>query len=53
MNIQLVRVGADQTAAGGHWNGAIDSESGEFVYVAIPETAPLVAICTWTQTSTI
>lgn len=34
----LVRVGADQSAGGGHFNGPVNSETGEFVYVAIPET---------------
>lgn len=41
LNALLVRVGADQSAGGGHWNGAVDSESREFVYVAIPESAPV------------
>jgi hypothetical protein len=41
LNALLVRVGADQSAGGGHWNGAINGESREFVYVAIPESAPL------------
>lgn len=39
MNALLVRVGADQSAAGGHWNGAINTGTREFVYVAIPENA--------------
>jgi hypothetical protein len=39
MNALLVRVGADQSAEGGRWNGPVDSSSGEFVYVAIPESA--------------
>lgn len=43
MNALLVRVGADQSAAGGHWNGAINSATREFVYVAIPESAPVHA----------
>ena len=34
----LVRVGADQSAGGGHWNGPVDSRDGRFVYVAIPES---------------
>ena len=34
----LVRVGADQSEGGGHWNGLVDSRTGEFVYVPIPET---------------
>lgn len=35
MRAFLVRVGIDQ--AFGHWNAPIDPESGEFVYVPIPE----------------
>ena len=35
----LVRVGADQSAGGGHWNGPVNSRSREFVYVAIPESS--------------
>jgi Nucleotide modification associated domain 3 len=35
----LVRVAADQTEAGGRWNGPVNSDSGQFVYVAIPEYA--------------
>jgi len=38
MNALLVRVGADQSAEGGRWNGPVDAGSGEFVYVAIPES---------------
>jgi hypothetical protein len=34
----LVRVGADQSEGGGHWNGLVNSRTGEFVYVPIPET---------------
>lgn len=34
----LVRVGADQSAEGGAWNGPIDATTGDFVYVAIPES---------------
>lgn len=41
MNILLIRVGADQSEGGGTWNGPVDSETGEFVYVAIPENAPV------------
>ena len=37
MNGLLVRVGADQSEGGGHWNGPIDPPTGEFVYVPIPE----------------
>lgn len=36
----LIRVGADQSAGGGSWNGPVDSRTGEFVYVAIPESSP-------------
>jgi len=35
----LVRVAADQSEGGGCWNGPTDSATGEFVYVAIPETS--------------
>ena len=35
----LVRVAADQSSGGGHWNGPVNSKTGEFVYVAIPESA--------------
>lgn len=41
MNALLVRVGADQSDGGGHWNSAVDGESRDFVYVAIPENAPV------------
>jgi len=34
----LVRVGADQTEAGGLWNGPADSKTGRFVYVPIRES---------------
>src|SRR2546421_10279095 len=37
MKALLVRVGADQSDGGGSWNGPVDSRSGEFAYVAIPE----------------
>ncbi len=43
MNGLLVRVGADQSAGGGAWNGPVDGASGEFVYVAIPECRPVHA----------
>ncbi|MGD0088888.1 MAG: hypothetical protein ABSE73_03115 [Planctomycetota bacterium] len=33
----LVRVAADQSEGGGEWNGPIKKETGEFVYVPIPE----------------
>ena len=38
MNALLVRVGADQSVAGGSWNGLVDSRSGRFAYVPIPES---------------
>ena len=41
MNALLVRVGADQSVAGGSWNGPVDSSSGSFAYVAIPEGRPV------------
>ncbi len=41
MNALLVRVGADQSLGGGKWNGLVDSRSGQFVYVPIPETQRL------------
>lgn len=37
----LVRVAADQSEGGGFWNGPVDSSSGQFVYVAIPESSHL------------
>ena len=37
VNALLVRVGADISVAGGSWNSPVDSSSGEFVYVPIPE----------------
>jgi hypothetical protein len=37
----LVRVGADCTEAGGGWNGPVDSSTGDFAYVPIPEPEPL------------
>jgi hypothetical protein len=36
--ILLVRVGADQSKGGGHWNGPVNPTTGEFAYVAIPES---------------
>ena len=36
----LVRIAADQSKAGGHWNGPVDSKTGHFAYVAIPECSP-------------
>ena len=41
MNALLVRVGADLSAGGGSWNGPVDSKSGDFAYVPIPETKPV------------
>ena len=35
----LVRVAADSGRLGGFWNGPVDSRTGEFVYVPIPEVA--------------
>lgn len=43
MNALLVRVAADQSRAGGSWNGPVDSSSGDFAYVAIPEGLPVWA----------
>ena len=37
MRALLVRVGADQSSGGGRWNGVVDSATGEFVYLPIPE----------------
>lgn len=37
MNGLLVRVGIDQTEGTGYWNGPVNSETNEFVYVAIKE----------------
>lgn len=37
----LVRVAADQSRGGGGWNSPVDPFSGDFVYVAIPETRPV------------
>lgn len=42
----LVRIGADQSAGGGRWNGPADSMDGSFAYVAIPESAQQVAALT-------
>ncbi len=33
----MVRIGADRSAGGGYWNGPVDSNTGRFVYVPIPE----------------
>ncbi|WP_168708929.1 hypothetical protein [Metallibacterium scheffleri] len=43
MNALLVRVGADLSEGGGRWNGPMRSDTGEFVYVAIPEGKPVHA----------
>jgi hypothetical protein len=43
VNGLLVRVGADLSAGGGSWNGPVDSQTGEFTYVAIPEGSPVHA----------
>jgi hypothetical protein len=40
MNGLLVRVAADSTEAGGRWNGPVDSGTGEFIYVPIPDRGP-------------
>lgn len=37
----LVRVGADQSDAGGNWNGPCDSTTRQFVYVPIHEDYPV------------
>ena len=39
MNSLLVRVGADRSEGGGYWNGPVDSQTGEFAYVPIPESS--------------
>ena len=41
MRALLVRVGADCTDAGGRWNGPVDSATGSFAYVPIPEPEQL------------
>ena len=41
MNALLVRVAADRSEGGGVWNGPVDSLTGEFAYVAIPEQSPV------------
>ena len=41
MNALLCRVGADQSVKGGSWNGLVDTATGRFVYVAIPEGRPV------------
>src|SRR6266487_3102257 len=37
MRAILVRVAVDKSWKGGHWNAPVDPESGQFVYVPIPE----------------
>ena len=37
MRFLLVRVGTDTTADGGSWNAPVDSRTGLFAYVPIPE----------------
>ena len=39
MNALLVRVGADQSKAGGRFNGPVDSHTHKFAYVPIPESS--------------
>lgn len=41
MRALLVRVGADQSEGGGWWNAPINSFTGEFAYVPIPEAFPI------------
>jgi hypothetical protein len=43
VNGLLVRVGADQSPGGGSWNGPINTTTGEFTYVAIPEHRQIYA----------
>lgn len=38
MRALLCRVGADTSIGGGGWNGPVDSMTGKFVYVPIPES---------------
>jgi hypothetical protein len=42
-HILLVRVGADLSPSGGGFNAPVDTATGEFLYVGIPETQPVVA----------
>ncbi|MCA9282451.1 MAG: hypothetical protein H6812_00595 [Phycisphaeraceae bacterium] len=37
MRGMLIRVGADQTKAGGWWNAPVDASTGNFLYIPIPE----------------
>jgi hypothetical protein len=41
MNALLVRVAVDRSVEGGSWNGPVDSVTGEFAFVAIPEQRPV------------
>ena len=41
MNALLIRVAADLGVGGGSWNGPVDSQTGKFAYVAIPENSPV------------
>lgn len=41
MRAILIRVGADQSVAGGSWNGFIDPATGRFAYVPIPESSAI------------
>ncbi len=43
MNALLCRVGADLSRSGGSWNGLVDTQSGKFIYAAIPEAQPVHA----------
>ena len=38
MKALLCRVGADQSVNGGSWNGLVDTTTGKFLYIAIPES---------------
>jgi hypothetical protein len=41
MRATLIRVGADTTPDGGGWNAPVDSRTGAFAYVPIPEKRPV------------
>ena len=43
VNALLIRIGADSSGGGGSWNGPVDTQSGKFAYVPIPETHPVHA----------
>ncbi len=43
MRVLLIRVGTDTTADGGRWNAPVDSRTGLFAYVPIPEARRLRA----------